>query len=54
VEQLVANAQAAVDVLVDMGVADKNRIAVGGHSYGAFMTANLLANCEFICRRDCS
>ncbi|MFA5425868.1 MAG: prolyl oligopeptidase family serine peptidase [Bacteroidales bacterium] len=46
VEQLVANAQAAVDVLVDMGVADKNRIAVGGHSYGAFMTANLLANCD--------
>jgi dipeptidyl aminopeptidase/acylaminoacyl peptidase len=46
VEQLVANARAAVDVLVDMGVADKNRIAVGGHSYGAFMTANLLANCD--------
>ena len=29
-----------------MGVADKNHIAVGGHSYGAFMTANLLANCD--------
>jgi dipeptidyl aminopeptidase/acylaminoacyl peptidase len=44
VEQLVASAQAAVDKLVDMGIADRNRIGVGGHSYGAFMTANLLAH----------
>ncbi len=44
VEQLVASAQAAVDKLVDMGVADRDRIGVGGHSYGAFMTANLLAH----------
>ncbi len=44
VEQLVANAQAAVDELVRRGVADPKRIAVGGHSYGAFMTANLLAH----------
>ncbi len=43
-EQLVANAQAAVDALVRRGVADPKRIAVGGHSYGAFMTANLLAH----------
>ncbi len=43
-EQLVANAQAAVDELVRRGVADPKRIAVGGHSYGAFMTANLLAH----------
>ena len=44
VEQLVASAQAAVDKVVEMGVADRDRIAVGGHSYGAFMTANLLSH----------
>ena len=44
VEQLVASAQAAVDTIVAMGVADRERIGVGGHSYGAFMTANLLAH----------
>jgi dipeptidyl aminopeptidase/acylaminoacyl peptidase len=42
VEQLVASAQAAVDEVVKRGVADPDRIAVGGHSYGAFMTGNLL------------
>ena len=46
VEQLVASAKAAVDKLVDMGVADRDRIGVGGHSYGAFMTANLLAHSD--------
>lgn len=45
-EQLVANAEAAIDKLVDMGVADKAKIGVGGHSYGAFMTANLLAHSD--------
>ncbi len=44
IEQLVANAQAAVDELVKRGVTDPKRVAVGGHSYGAFMTANLLAH----------
>jgi dipeptidyl aminopeptidase/acylaminoacyl peptidase len=44
VEQLIASAQAAVDKVVDMGVGDRDRIGVGGHSYGAFMTANLLAH----------
>jgi len=44
VEQLVASAEAAIDKVVEMGVADRNRIGVGGHSYGAFMTANLLAH----------
>lgn len=44
VEQLVADAKAAVDEAVALGVADPARIAVGGHSYGAFMTANLLAH----------
>ncbi|MDR6783449.1 dipeptidyl aminopeptidase/acylaminoacyl peptidase [Pedobacter africanus] len=44
VEQLKLNAEAAINKLSSMGVADKNRVAVGGHSYGAFMTANLLAH----------
>ena len=44
VPQLVASAEAAVDEVVRRGVADRKRIAVGGHSYGAFMTANLLAH----------
>jgi len=44
VEQLVSDAQAAIDKVVDMGVGDRDRIGVGGHSYGAFMTANLLAH----------
>lgn len=44
VEQLVMNAEAAVNKITEMGVGDKDRIAVGGHSYGAFMTANLLAH----------
>ena len=44
VEQLVANAQAAIDELARRGVTDPKRVAVGGHSYGAFMTANLLAH----------
>ncbi len=45
-EQLVASAQAAIDKAVEMGVADPERAGVGGHSYGAFMTANLLAHCD--------
>jgi dipeptidyl aminopeptidase/acylaminoacyl peptidase len=44
VEQLIASAQAAIDKVVEMGVADRDRIGVGGHSYGGFMTANLLAH----------
>lgn len=44
VEQLVASAEAAIDKVVEMGVADRDHIGVGGHSYGAFMTANLLAH----------
>jgi len=46
VEQLVANAKAAVDMLVAKGVSDPKRIGVAGLSYGAFMTANLLANSD--------
>jgi dipeptidyl aminopeptidase/acylaminoacyl peptidase len=44
VDQLVASAEAAIDKVVDMGVGDRDRIGVGGHSYGAFMTANLLSH----------
>ena len=44
VDQLRMNAEAAIKKLSDMGVGDPNRVAVGGHSYGAFMTANLLAH----------
>ncbi len=46
VEQLVSSAKAAIDKVVELGVADPDRIAVGGHSYGAFMTANLLAHSD--------
>jgi len=44
VDQLKLNAEAAINKLADLGVGDKKRMAVGGHSYGAFMTANLLAH----------
>lgn len=44
VEQLQLNAEAAINKLAEMGVGDRNRVAVGGHSYGSFMTANLLAH----------
>ncbi len=43
-QQLVASAEAAINEVVKRGVADRDRIAIGGHSYGAFMTANLLAH----------
>ena len=42
--QLVANAKAAIDAVNDLGYIDRDRVAVGGHSYGAFMTANLLSH----------
>ncbi|MBP6003546.1 MAG: S9 family peptidase [Pyrinomonadaceae bacterium] len=46
VQQVVDSAKAAIDKAVEMGVVDRNRIGVGGHSYGAFMTANLLAHSD--------
>ena len=46
VDQIVADAKAAIDKAAEMGVIDPNRVGVGGHSYGAFMTANLLAHCN--------
>ncbi|MFA5618986.1 MAG: prolyl oligopeptidase family serine peptidase [Weeksellaceae bacterium] len=46
IEQLVANAKAAIDAVDQLGYIDRNRVAVGGHSYGAFMTANLLSHSD--------
>lgn len=46
VKQIVDAAQAAIDKGVEMGVVDRDRVGVGGHSYGAFMTANLLAHSD--------
>jgi len=48
VEQITDNASALIDYIVDLGVADRKRIGIGGHSYGAFMTANLLAHTDLI------
>ena len=46
IDQIVDAAKAAIDKAVELGVADPDRVGVGGHSYGAFMTANLLAHCD--------
>jgi dipeptidyl aminopeptidase/acylaminoacyl peptidase len=46
IEQLEANAKAAIDAVDSMGYIDRNRVAVGGHSYGAFMVANLLSHSD--------
>lgn len=45
-EQLVANAKAAIDAVDNLGYIDRTKVAVGGHSYGAFMTANLLTHSD--------
>ncbi|NOU59460.1 alpha/beta hydrolase family protein [Marinifilum caeruleilacunae] len=44
--QLVANAKAAIDAVDAMGYIDRDRVACGGHSYGAFMVANLLTHSD--------
>jgi len=46
IAQLVANAKAAIDAVDALGYIDRKRVAVGGHSYGAFMTANLLTHSD--------
>lgn len=46
IQQLVADAKAAIDAVDALGYIDRRRVAVGGHSYGAFMTANLLTHCD--------
>ncbi|MEO1437593.1 MAG: prolyl oligopeptidase family serine peptidase [Bacteroidota bacterium] len=45
-DQLVANAKAAIDAVDELGYIDRDRVAVGGHSYGAFMVANLLSHSD--------
>lgn len=50
IEQLVMNAEAAIDAIDQLGYIDRTRVGVGGHSYGAFMTANLLSHTDlFAC-----
>jgi len=50
VEQLIDNAKAAIDAVDALGYINKEKVAVGGHSYGAFMTANLLTHSNlFVC-----
>jgi len=44
VDQVAMNAKAAIKACVDLGVCDQDRVAIGGHSYGAFMVGTLLAN----------
>ena len=46
VKQLVGSAQAAADIMVERNITTKDQIAIGGHSYGAFMTANLLTHSD--------
>ena len=46
VEQITAGGRAAIDYLDSLGIIDRTRVGVGGHSYGAFMTANLLAHSD--------
>src|SRR5690554_7929689 len=46
IEQLVANGKAAIDAVDELGYIDRNSVAVGGHSYGAFMVANLLSHSD--------
>lgn len=46
IPQIVANAEAAIEALDRLGIVDRKRVGVGGHSYGAFMTANLLAHTD--------
>jgi dipeptidyl aminopeptidase/acylaminoacyl peptidase len=48
VEQIVANAEAAIDEAVRLGVTARDRVGVGGHSHGALMTANLLAYSDLV------
>ena len=44
IPQLVSNAEAAIDAVDNLGFINRKKVAIGGHSYGAFMTANLLTH----------
>ncbi|MEN2400399.1 prolyl oligopeptidase family serine peptidase [Flavobacterium sp. MC2016-06] len=50
ISQLVDNAEAAINAVDALGYINRKKVAIGGHSYGAFMTANLLTHCDlFAC-----
>jgi dipeptidyl aminopeptidase/acylaminoacyl peptidase len=53
IPQLVADAKATIDKAASLGYIDPNRVAVAGHSYGAFMTANLMAHSDLF-RAGCA
>ncbi len=53
IEQISSAAKAAIDKAAELGIADPARVGVGGHSYGAFMTANLLAHTDLF-RAGCA
>ncbi|MBB6498780.1 S9 family peptidase [Pedobacter cryoconitis] len=44
ISQLVDDAEAAINAVNKLGYINPKKVAVGGHSYGAFMTANLLTH----------
>jgi len=44
IKQLVSNGKAAIDAVDNLGYINREKVAIGGHSYGAFMTANLLSH----------
>ena len=46
IDQIIMSGKAAIEKAAEIGVSDPNRVGVGGHSYGAFMTANLLAHSD--------
>lgn len=46
ISQLVSSAKAVIDHTANLNIVDSNRVGIGGHSYGAFMTANLLAHSD--------
>ncbi len=51
--QLVDNAEAAINAVDALGYINKKKVAIGGHSYGAFMVANLLTHSNLICLWYC-
>ncbi|MCK5599852.1 S9 family peptidase [bacterium] len=52
-EQLIMSAEAAIDKLKQLGITDGKRIAIGGHSYGAFTAANLVAHTDLFSTAVC-
>jgi dipeptidyl aminopeptidase/acylaminoacyl peptidase len=50
ITQLVDDAAAAIDAVDKLGYINRKKVACGGHSYGAFMVANLLTHSDlFAC-----